>query len=291
MDKRIKLFAQPASSKRLKLFSEDGSGSKVLRCQDCGYKFEIESTGTTNFPCPKCGGTRFNVVREYYSPEVSPEKVEDAIKEREEKEKDKIRLFGLTEEEEFQKEFNETEDQVELKLKEFSGSSLSAEDFEKEFSALGITAGDLTEKGFADIHEDGSVEIHEDSFIQSRLFSKLIISITKTLELDPAVTMSATPDAGVHKLEEVSDLCPKSIAIIKKVHGIGTDSNSKESWIQDSGIAGDLKLEFGGQEKSGEEFKNLLDDRYPDAPEDLTEILVGKGIIKRLGDNKFEIVK
>lgn len=270
---RIKLFS---ASPRISLFSKDGSGSVWQQCSDCGYKFETDAH-TTNHACPKCGGTRFNVLRHVFSPENCPEKVPDK----------KIKLFET--EEDFQKEFSETDDALELKLKKFSGSSLSKEIFEKEFSALNITAEDLQEKGFADIKEDGSVNIFEGSFMQSRLFSKIIVSVTKTLELDPAVTMSA-PEYGVHKLEEVSDLCPKSIAIIKKIHGIGTDPNSKENWIQDSGIANDLKVEFGGETKSPVDLRKLLEDRYPDAPEGLTDILVGKGIIRRSGDN-FEIIK
>lgn len=274
MEKRIKLFT--ATSSRIKLFSEDGSGTRVMQCSDCGYRIETDAA-TTNQVCPKCGGTRFNIVREFYSPSNCPEKVERA------------KLFGgLSEEEEFQKEFNETEDQLELKLKEFSGSSLSSKDFEKEFSALNITAENLQERGFAMINEDGSVQIKEDSFLQSRLFSKIIISLTKTLELDPAVI--SAPESGIQKLEEVSDLCPKSIAILKKVHGIGNSESEKKDWLRDSGIEGDLKLEFGGQQKPEGEFKSLIEERYPDAPSDLIKILKDKGIIREDGD-KFEILK
>ena len=267
---RIKLFSKPDSSERIKLFCDNTGGVSQefphwVRCQDCGYKFET-TAATTNLLCPKCGGHRFNVISE--APKVEK---------------------TFSEEELFQKEFNETEDKVELKLKEFSGSSLSAEDFQKEFGALGITAGELEEKNFAETMEDGSVKISEDSFMQSRLFSKIIISVTKTLELDPTVTMSA-PEVGIEKLEEVSDLCPKSIAIIKKIHGVGTDSNSKEDWMTDSGIKNDLVLEFGGQLKPKEELKTILDDRYPDAPDDLISMLKEKGIIKEVGD-ELEIIK
>lgn len=268
---RIKLFSKADSPSRLKLFCDDSGAVNngvphTLRCQDCGYKEETTGS-TTNVLCPKCGGHRFNVISE------SPKKE---------------KTFS-DEEELFQKEFNQTKDKVELALKEFSGSSLSADDFQKEFGALGITAGELEEKNFAEVGEDGSVRIFEDSFMQSRLFSKLIISVTKTLELDPAVTMNA-PEVGIGKLEEVSDLCPKSIAIIKKVHGIGTDSSSKEDWMTDSGIKNDLTLEFGGQVKPKKEFKAILDDRYPDAPDDLLTMLKEKGIIKEDGD-KLEIIK
>lgn len=257
---RIKLFS---TSPRLKLFCGNGEvGTHWLRCQDCGYKFETTAS-TTNCLCPKCGGHRFNVIQEE-------------------------RTYS-SEEELFQKDFNQTDNELELKLKEFSGSSLSSSDFQKEFGALGITAEELEEKNFAEIEEDSSVKIKEDSFMQSRLFSKIIISVTKTLELDPAVTMSA-PETGIEKLEEVSNLCPKSIAIIKKIHGVGMDSNSKENWLADSGIKNDIALEFGGQVKPKKEFRAILDERYPDAPDDLLTLLKEKGIIKEDGD-KLEIIK
>ena len=108
---RIKLFG--SSSPRISLFSKDGSREVWQQCSDCGYKFKTNAH-TTNHACPRCGGTRFNVMREFFSPENCPEKVPD----------NKVKLFE-TEEENFQKEFNETSDELELKLKEFSGSSLS----------------------------------------------------------------------------------------------------------------------------------------------------------------------
>ena len=114
---RIKLFSKPNSSERIKLFCDNTGGVSQefphwVRCQDCGYKFET-TAATTNLLCCKCGGHRFNVIPE------AP-KVENTF----------------SEEELFQKEFNETKDIVELKLQEFSGSSLRAEDFQKNFGAL-----------------------------------------------------------------------------------------------------------------------------------------------------------
>lgn len=257
MMERIKLFSTPTS--RIKLFSK-GEGERCLVCQDCGYKFMTDAD-TTNQLCPKCGGIRFNLATD------------------------------INEEDKFKKEFEDTSDPVEMKLKKFSGLSLSAEKFNKEFSALGITAEDLQEKNFAIIEEGtGNVTIGEDSFLKSRLFSKLIVSLTKTLELDPAVTMSA-PEVGIKKLEgEVSDLSPKSIAIIKKVHGIGMDANCKENWLRDSGIEGDLKFEYGNSTMPESKFKALIEKRYPDAPENLIDILASRGIIRKSGEN-FEIIK
>ena len=267
MKERIKLFSDPTPKERIKLFSKDGSGTKVVVCADCGFKQET-SAHTTNLLCPKCGSTRFNVLRAISSPEVSPEKIE---------------------EQEWQKEFNETSDELELRLKEFSGTSLSAANFEKEFSVIGVTSEDLQARGYANTAEDGSIEIPSDAFLMSRLFSNIKISITKTLELDPEVMNDAS--TGISRLEEVSDLSPKSIAIIKKIHGFKVPEIDKESWLADSGIQGDLKLEFGGQNMDTPEFQSLLAERYPDAPEDLFEVLKTKGIIRDTGDNRLEIIK
>ena len=119
MEKRRKLFSEVKSPRR-KLFCgcgeplerESKEANKAVVCQDCGYAFETAST--TNLICPKCGGTRFNVTKE--------------------KKFSRRNLFGS--EEDFQKEFNTTDNPLELKLKKYSGKSLSKNLFEKEFSAV-----------------------------------------------------------------------------------------------------------------------------------------------------------
>lgn len=270
---RRKLFSTTTTTKRRKLFSEEGgSVLKTVVCSDCGHKFETTAS-TTDLICPKCGGRRFNFLRSVYSPSVAPEKVPT-----------RKTLFGDSEAE-FQREFSNTEDKLELKLKEFSGKTLDSKSFSDNFGGL-TTAEELQERGFADVTENGKVTISKDAFLQSRLFSKLIVSVTKILDLDPAVTLSKPADV-ISGLEERSELCPKSIVILKKAHGLVPDS---ESWAKDSGILGDLKLEFGGQSKPLAAFKETISKRYPDAPEGILDFLKSKGIIKTSGDN-IEILK
>lgn len=251
---RIKLFSN--SSPRIRLFS--GDKEKSVACSDCGYRFKTFAH-TTHLLCPKCGGTRFNIV----TPEVlGPEK----------------------DEEEWQKEFAKTSDRFEIKLREFSGHEISGDKLQKEF---GITPEEMEERGFSDTVGENTYKIHEDAFIQSRLFSSIVLSVTKTLELDPTV-VCGKPEDGIARLEEISDLCPKSIMILKKAHGI---SEGPDSWATDSGILGDLKLEMGGTKKSLPKFKEIINERYPDAPEGILDFLERKGIIRPSGNNEIEIIK
>ena len=191
---RIKIFSGIDSKDavvRRKLFCSDSAASELTRlmmCGDCGFKLESKST-TTNIACPKCGGTRFEVVREFYSPAGTPEpvKMEKEEKAKEEKKnRARVGLFSTlpNEEDAFQKSFSETEDEFELKLKEYSGKELTAEECEKVFGEGSETT--LFEKGFAvDGETEGSIKILDTAFLQSRLYSKIIIQVTKTLELDP----------------------------------------------------------------------------------------------------------
>lgn len=275
---RRKLF----SESRRKLFSESGVNIKKVVCQDCGYVMET-AENVSSILCPKCGGVRFNVARNYYSPSGTPEPVKQ-----EKTYSDRRNLFNSTED--FQKEFSDTTDELELKLKEFSGQTLSSSNFEKNFGDT-TTAEDLVEKGFASIDEEGSVSISGDAFLQSRLFSKLVISVTKVLDLDPKITCEHNPAPFIDEIESNGGLCPKSIVILKKAHGIlGPSECSTDSWAKDSGIMRDLKIEFCGQRKPLEEFKSTLSDRYPDAPDGLIDFLVKRGIIKSDG-NQIEILK
>lgn len=257
---RRKLFSNRESTRR-KLFSNSGIELKTVICGDCGHKMETTAS-TTNLICPKCGGRRFNVERKFFSPEGTPEEVPE-----------RISLFSeKTEEERFQKSFSETTNPFELRLKKYSGTTIKESDCERIF---GVPSEELVEKGFAEV-SGNELNIHKDAFLQSRLFSKLIISVTKVLDLDPEITTSR-PEVGIQKLEN-SGLCPKGIMIIKKSHGFCPSSNS--SWAEDSGILRDIPLEFGGMSIEKPDFEKTLENRYPDAPHNILDILGNRGIIK-----------
>lgn len=201
----------------------------------------------------------------------------DANKER------KIKLFSDTAEEEaFQRVFSATTDDLELKLKEYSGQTLHAADFASIFGES------LNERYYSVNSETGDYTISPEAFVESRLFSKITISVTKTLELDPAV-MNEPKEDVISRLEESGKFSPKTIILLKKAHNIPADSDS-ESYLKDSGIAHDLPFEFGGRSMDKPEFETLMKERYEDAPTDIMDILKNKGILKIDGE-KVEIIK
>ena len=279
---RRKLFSDQKLVRR-KLFSvddcpegnNDGRMKSVI-CMDCGYKMDTLA-GTTSLVCPKCGGTRFNVELYVFSPDNVPEQVPEKTEDDDSRRK----LFSsyAEEEEKFQKEFSTPSNELELKLKDFSGKAISESEFQKEFSNL-TTLDDLVEKNFAEVDDSGYIKISDSAYIMSKLFSKITISITKELDLDPSVMCpECNKKEVIDKLENINDISPKSLIIIKKVHGIPTESHDEE-WAKDSGILNDLGIEFGGTSRELPEFKRIIDDRYPDAPENILDILKNKGIIK-----------
>lgn len=201
-----------------------------------------------------------------------------------EPEERKIKLFSETSEEDaFQRVFSETSDDLELKLKEYSGKTLGQEEYESIFPGE-----NLEERGFATRDEEGNITISPSAFCESRMFSKIVISVTKTLELDPAV-MSEPKEAVISKLEESGNFPPKAIVLLKKAHQIPAEDD-KERYLHDSGISHDLPLEFGGRPMRKPEFEKIIHERYEDAPTDIMEVLKNKGIVKIDGDN-VEIIK
>jgi len=194
-----------------------------------------------------------------------------------------IKLFSDTAEEEaFQRVFSATTDETELKLKEYSGQTLHAPDFASIFGA------NLDERYYTTNSETGDITISPSAFVESRLFSKLTISVTKTLELDPAV-MNEPKESVIDRLEDSGKFSPKTIILLKKAHGISAD-NDRESYLKDSGITSDLPLEFGGRKMGKPEFDSIIKERYEDAPTDIMDILKNKGIIRVDGEN-VEIIK
>ena len=195
-----------------------------------------------------------------------------------------IKLFSETSEEDaFQRVFSSTSDELELKLKEYSGKTLGPEEYSEVFGGV-----DLVEKGFAKVEDSGDYTISPGAFCESRLYSTLTISVTKTLELDPAV-MSEPREEVISRLAESGKFSPKTIILLKKAHGLSAEKDS-EGYIHDSGITHDLPIEFGGSRMNRPEFEKIIRERYEDAPTDIMEVLKNKGIVKIDGDN-VEIIK
>ena len=173
MAEKRKLFS---STPRKKLFSTAAEVIKAVKCMDCGYKMETAASPSKLF-CPNCGGTRFNV----YSIPESPEATPEPVKVVEEKSFSRKSIFGN---DEFQKEFSEPNTEFEKSLKEFSGKTISFDDAEKLFS---VSAEELLEKNYADLDNEGNLVISDSAYLIDKLFSKLIITVTKELDLEPCM--------------------------------------------------------------------------------------------------------
>jgi len=278
MAERRKLFSDNPAPIRRKLFSlTDGVTVKVLKCADCGFEIESRAT-TTNMLCPKCGGKRFFVKSATTDQGVTKTEGDG-----------RISLFSdrSNEEGEFQKTFSEPSNDFESSLKKYSGKTVSASSCEKLF---GVPADELVEKRYASIDGE-NLEIAEDAFLKAKLFSKLVISVTKIMNLDPEVTCGSSSLDNklrvINGLEESGALCPKSIVMIKKAHGIDPEpivDSQVDNWAEDSGILGDLRAEFGGSSLEYPSFKRTIEDRYPDAPTGILDLLKNRGIIRISGD-------
>lgn len=268
--KRLKIFSSPDRIifPRRKIFSGDAptnEGGMVLRelvCRDCGTVI-TSSQHPSHAICPNCGGTRLDI--KFLSPRQDTER--DPHKEENIKpEEYRKPIFGDAE---YQKS-----------LREFSGKTIPKSTFEKRFSET--QAEGLIEKGFATVEGD-YVIIDPISYEAEKTFSKLIISVTKTLELDPDI-VSGKIDRGsvIDHLEEDHRLPEKGIMIIKKAHGLPLESHMfcEDSWVEDSGIIPDLELEYNNQSFGVDQFLSILHDRYPDAPENILDILIKEGVVR-----------
>ena len=285
---RRKLFS---TTPRKKLFSGCEDQVKTVMCMDCGYKMDTAAS-PSHLACPKCGGTRFEVYSIPESPEgtIEPVKIEESVQEKNYSRKS---IFGN---DVFQKEFTEPSNDFEEKLKKFSGKELDYFDCEKEFS---MTPEDLVEKGYAEFSKEDSIVISDTAFLRDKVFSKLIVSMTKVLDLDPKI-LECPKESIIDNLGTSGSINPKGIILIKTAHmmspvtleeSIQNDKPELSDWIKDSGIIGDMRIELGDRENMGvEDLVGHLKSRYSDAPKGLLDYLISNGVIKIQG-NKVEVLK
>lgn len=313
---RLKLFSENPvrrklfSSRKRKLFSEEESEQvlKTVVCNDCGFELQTAQSASSIL-CPKCGGTRFNVKWGSNHEPYVREKIKEVNPLSEDRlnvlDKNRISLFldGKAAEGEFQRSFSTPDNEYEKNLDIYSGKRINVNSSEKLF---GIPASEMEEKGFGKI-EGNELAIPKNAYLQSRLFSKLIVSVTKIMDLDPKITCCAEDLGGpsqdvkekiIESLANNGSISPKGIIIIKKAHGImpisQQDSDimkeNNDDWCKDSGILNDLKLEFGGSSQELPIFKKTIDERYPDAPSNILDLLKSHGIISVTGGNRVNII-
>ena len=222
-------------------------------CSDCGYEFQDLANTASGTRCPNCGGGR--VVK---SDPCS-------CKGEEEKEFSKIDEF----------------------LREYSGQTVETSEVEKIFSERGIVE-DIYNSGYVTETENGRVCFSENSDAIRKMFSKLVISITKELDLPDPV--QNTKEDLINRLIHNGNIPQKGIMVIKKVHGMIPDEelNAKigreDNYIKDSGIVNDLGIEYGrNKEVPLKDFMEHINTQYSDAPEDILDRLVNSGSVRISG--------
>ena len=253
-----KTFSNIRNQKRRSLFcdSQCCCCEEIYVCQDCGHEFQGKLSD--DLRCPNCGGNRV-VKRGGYGDAISCD------------------------------EFPETCDATGEALKEFSGKSGDFDQLQKEFTDRGLDLNDIIDQGYAQYNEDdNTVCFSENADALQKLFSRLVISVTKELELDPV----DSKEALIRKLEDSPTMPSKAIILIKKAHGIlPVDSCCQETpceytnYIKDSGLENDLKLVHGGQVISLSDLNNIIKSQYNDAPDDIIDKIVRAGFVNISGSS------
>lgn len=252
-DSRRKLFSSLTEIQPNNL----GEGSALnfgqtngFRCSDCGFEFDDPAETPSGTRCPNCGGNR---------------------------------VLRLNSEYAGQCEFSDKTDEF---LKEFSGRVVDEATLQKTFSDDELES--MINEGYAVRDEKGQYLFTDCAYSQRKLFSELVISVSKELGLEP---VSSREDL-LGRLLDCGRLPDKSIILIKKAHNMIPLENEShdENYLQDSGISKDLRLLHGGETMGIREFLKLLDEQYNDAPEDILDDLVSNNVIKISG-SQVEILK
>ena len=222
----------------------------LYKCSDCGHEFEDPAETPSGTRCPNCGGNR---------------------------------VLRLNSEYAGQCEFSDKTDEF---LKEYSGQVVDLNTLQKTFSNDEIES--MIYEGYAERLEDENQVCFSDvAYSQKKLFSELVISVSKELDLEPV----NSKESLIERLLGNGRLPDKSIILIKKAHNIiPLNDSHEENYLQDSGIKRDLRLIHGGETMGIREFLKFLDEQYNDAPEDILDQLVSDNVIKISG-SQVEILK
>lgn len=258
------------SEKRRKLFCNDGGTlthdvpgpvKVTFACPDCGTTFKSQEQYVDAAVCPNCGGRRCRVVGNDVGG-VSNEE-------------------GQSVEEE--NAFSDlTGDELDEVLSRYKGRLVDEEELNAELHALGVYdevggVNGLVDSGYAKWDKDGQLMFSEVADFQRKLFSKLVISVTKELDIDPIINRESAIDSLAEKFPG------KPIMILKRAQSSiapEVTSFSDKSYLKDSGIESDIKVGYGGQTMTIKDFMNLLNEEYPDAPEEIIDLLESSKAIK-----------
>ena len=161
-------------------------------------------------------------------------------------------------------------------LERVAGSTLSLDEATKVFSECGVTGTlqDLVDSGYATITEDSEVSFSDTVDTEYRLFGKLVISVTKELEL-PETSLDQREDL----IQSMSSLSPRGKLLIMRAHQViphPTDIGTV------TGLPHEGQDDFDNT-MTLQEFLDYLRTKYNDAPENLQEILCKNGIVEISG--------
>lgn len=257
------------SEKRRKLFCNDGGTlthdvpgpvKVTFACPDCGTTFKSQEQYVDAAVCPNCGGRRCRVVGN----DVGGVSNEGQLAEEE-------NVFS-----------DLTGDELDEVLSRYKGRLVDEEELNAELHALGVYdevggVNGLVDSGYAKWDKDGQLMFSEVADFQRKLFSKLVISVTKELDIDPIINRESAIDSLAEKFPG------KPIMILKRAQSSiapEVTSFSDKSYLKDSGIESDIKVGYGGQTMTIKDFMNLLNEEYPDAPEEIIDLLESSKAIK-----------
>lgn len=225
----------------------------LYTCPDCGHQFNHPGDENIGIVCPKCGGDRCRLSE---LGQMDPDITSDTY----------------------------TGDKLDDLLKDAEGKTFSESSLLKLMSKHGIN-GDIklfSDTGYANINNDGSYTFNENASADRRLFSKIVISVVKEFDIDPNMNREMAINSLSERMPE------KSILLLKRAGGYDTPEAvnfSSKDFITDSGIANDLSTEYGGTSIPLKSFMNILSEEYPDAPDNIIDLLVEDKVIKINGSN------
>ena len=243
------------------LTTETHTENKTLyTCSDCGHQFAADEKSSANVVCPKCGGTRV---------ELSSQLTD---------------VIGS----------DEDSDNIDEYLKESKGKQFSTDEVDSElikrgiYSDLGGVQG-LINAGYVTEVNDSEVKFSDLADLQHKLFSELVTSVTKEFSINPIQDKESAIESLSGRLSE------RCMSALKKAsryeeHQLEAVNFSDKDYINDSGIANDLSAEYGGSSLKLKDFMNLLSSEYPDAPDNIVDLLVNDKVIKITG-SQVEIKK
>jgi len=160
-------------------------------------------------------------------------------------------------------------------LERVAGCTMSLDEATKVFSECGATGTlqDLVDSGYATISGDSEVSFSDSADSEYRLFGKLVISVTKELEL-PEVSLDQREDL----IRSLTSVSPRGKLLLMRAHRVIPHPTDKGIV---TGIPGSE-----GEPMTLQEFTDYLRSKYNDAPENLQEILSKSGIVEISGSRK-----